>query len=241
MDVPVFLTITGITGFISIIFIYLMIQDIVVAVAIGTLVSLIPYLLRRLKLNKLRSIMSNEFLTLVQKLTQNYNAVHNDMYFALTETQKEINNPQLRRVIIKLISDLQVSRSETNLRESVQVFTYTAGTNWAKRLGSIILKAYLNNENVLDALMTLTKQIEETSEMLEEEKSGMLDVVYNGYLTLPVFICSMFLGYFVTGAQDYFKLQFGYSSTQFLFILSTIGVIFSFIIAHFLKHPKNDL
>ena len=240
-DVPIFLTITSLTGFISAIFIYLIIQDFVIAISLGILVSLIPYLLKRLKLNKLRFIISEEFLTLMQKLTQNYNAAHNDIYYALVETHKEIRNPQLKRVLIKLVSDLQVSRNETELRESIQAFTYTAGTNWSKRLGSIILKAYLNNENVLNALMTLTKQIEWTSEMLEEEKSEMLDVVYNGYLTLPILIGSIILGYIATGVQDYFKLQFGYGSTQFLFILSVIGVIFSFIIARFLKHPKNDL
>ena len=240
-DVPIFLTITSLTGFISAIFIYLIIQDFVIAISLGILVSLIPYLLKRLKLNKLRFIISEEFLTLMQKLTQNYNAAHNDIYYALVETHKEIRNPQLKRVLIKLVSDLQVSRNETELRESIQAFTYTAGTNWSKRLGSIILKAYLNNENVLNALMTLTKQIELTSEMLEEEKSEMLDVVYNGYLTLPILIGSIILGYIATGVQDYFKLQFGYGSTQFLFILSVIGVIFSFIIARFLKHPKNDL
>lgn len=240
-DVPIFLTITGLTCVISAVFVYFMIRDFVVAVLLGMLVSLIPYLLKRLKLNKLRYIVNEEFLTLMQRLTQNYNAAHNDMYYGLVETYKELKNPQLKRVIIKLVSDLQVSRNETELRESIQAFTYTAGTNWSKRLGSIILKAYLNNENVLNALMTLTKQIEDTTEMLEEERSEMLDVVYNGYLTLPILIGSIVLGYVATGVQDYFKLQFGYSSTQFLFILSVIGVIFSFIIARFLKHPKNDL
>jgi heme/copper-type cytochrome/quinol oxidase subunit 4 len=49
------------------------------------------------------------------------------------------------------------------------------------------------NEKVLNTLMVLTKQIEETEEMLEGEKSQTMDSVYNGYLTLPIFIGSLFL------------------------------------------------
>lgn len=240
-DVPVFLMLSGLFGFGVWMIVFLILDDIVISFVIGVLVSIIPYLYLRLRLNNIRHMMSTEFLNIVQLITQNYNAQHYDMYHALIETQKEIKNKTLRKVIVKLISDLQVARSEKELRESIQVFTYTAGTSWSKRLGSIILKAYLYDENVLNALVVLSKQMEQTEEMLEEEKSETLDHVYNGYLTLPIFIASLFLGYFTSGAQDWWKLQFGFSPTLFTFILSVVSVVFSLIIALFLKHPKNDL
>ncbi|MDE3840992.1 hypothetical protein C0966_17145 (plasmid) [Bacillus methanolicus] len=240
-DVPVFLFLSGLLGVISAIFIFVVFGDILIAVIFGILLSLIPYLILRLRLNKIRYLMSLEFLYIVQRLTQNYNAMHYDMYHALSETQKEVKNTSLKKVIVKLISDLQVSRNETELRESIQVFTYTAGTNWSKRLGSIILKAYLYNEKVLNALIVLSKQMEETEEMLEEEKSYTLDTVYNGYVTVPVFIGSLLLGYYTSGAQDWTKLQFGTQWTLLNFLLCVLGVIFSIIISIFLKRPKNDL
>lgn len=240
-DVEIFLVLSGMIGFFGGLFILFAFGDILIAFIFGLLLSLIPYLMLQLRLNKIRYLMSMEFLHIVQRLTQNYNALHYDMYHALTETQKEIKSPELRKVIVKLISDLQVSRNETELRDSVQVFTYTAGTNWSKRLGSIILKAYLYNEKVLNALMVLTKQMEETEEMLEEEKSQTMDSVYNGYLTLPVFLGSLLLGYYSSGAQDWVKLQFGSQWTILLFSLCLLGVVFSIIISIFLKRPKNDL
>lgn len=240
-DLEIFLIVSGLTGLLGGLFIVFAFGDIFIGTIFGALLLLIPYLMLQLRLNKNRYLMSMEFLHIVQRLTQNYNALHYDMYHALAETQKEVKSPELRKVIVKLISDLQVSRNEIELRDSIQVFTYTAGTNWSKRLGSIILKAYLYNEKVLNALMVLTKQMEETEEMLEEEKSQTIDSVYNGYLTLPVFIGSLLLGYYSSGAQDWVQLQFGNQWTFLLFSLCILGVVFSIIISIFLKRPKNDL
>ncbi|KZE68042.1 hypothetical protein AWM68_17890 [Fictibacillus phosphorivorans] len=240
-DVPVFIVLSLFMGIFSALFILITFGDILVSVLFGMLLSMIPYLILRLRLNKIRYLMGQEFLHIVQRLTQNYNAMHYDMYHALSETQKEIKSPVLRKVIVKLISDLQVSRNDDELRDSIRIFTYTAGTNWSKRLGSVILKAYMYNEKVLNALMVLTKQMEDTEEMLEEEKSETLDSVFNGYLTLPLFLGSLVLGYYSSGAQDWTKLQFGSQWTLFLFAVCVLGVTFSIIISIFLKRPKNDL
>lgn len=239
--VEIFLILSSMLGVFSSLFMLIAFGDIFVALLFGILLCVIPYLILKLKLNKIRYKMNNEFLSIVQKLTQNYNAAHYDMYHALSETQKEIQSAELRKVIVKLVSDLQVSRNETELRESIQVFTYTAGTNWAKRLGSIILKAYLYDEKVLNALMVLTKQMEDTEKMLEEEQSQTMDSVYDGYLTLPLFIGSIILGYYSSGAQNWVNLQFGSQWTILLFSICLVGVVFSIIISAFLKRPKNDL
>ncbi|MDD9309781.1 hypothetical protein PUS82_00350 [Cytobacillus firmus] len=240
-EVSAFLITSVILGIFTLIFILMVLGDLFVAIVFGLLISLIPYILLRLKLNKIRHHLDLEFLHIVQRLTQNYNAMQNDMYFALSETQKEIQSPLLKKVIIRLISDLQVSRNEAELKESVKVFTYTAGTNWAKRLGSIILKAYLHNEKVLNALIVLTKQMEDTEEMLEEEKSQTMDTVINGYITLPVFVASLVLGFYTSGAQDWWKLQFGSKWPMLFFLFCVIGVVFSIITSVFLKRPRNDL
>lgn len=241
VNVQMFLGLSGIMGVASWIFILYIMGDIVIATIASGLIASIPYLVLQLRLSKVRYAMSNDFLQIVQSLTRNYNANQFDMYYALTETQKDIKSPILRKVIINLITDLQLSRNDYELQESIQVFVYTSGTSWAKRLGSIIIKAYSNSENVLNALMVLSSQMEDTTEMLEEEQTQTMDTVFNGYLTLPVLIASLILGYFTAGAQDWFQLQFANKWPLLLLFISTLGVIFSFIIAQFLKRPKNDL
>ncbi|WP_066412855.1 hypothetical protein [Sutcliffiella cohnii] len=222
-------------------FSFLSFRDMVFSMVIATLVGLIPYMILQIRLRNLRHIVSNDFLTIVQTLAQNYNSSQYDMYHALVETSKDIKNKSLRQIINRLISDLQVSRNEEEIRLSIELFVYTAGSSWAKRLGNIILKAYLNDERVINTLLNLIRQIEETEEMLEEEKSNAMDSVWNGYLTLPIFIASLFLGYYTSGAQDWFELQFGFVWTRMLFVLCMILVAFSIIISMILKKPKNDI
>ncbi|NRD80836.1 hypothetical protein HPT25_26265 [Bacillus sp. BRMEA1] len=240
-DVLILVTFSALIGITSCLFMLISFGDLLTSLLFGILLSTMPYLYLRVRLNKLRYRMSVDFIYIVQRLTQHYNALHHDIYHALAETQKEITDPVLRKVLIRLISDLQVSRNEHDLRKSIKVFIYTSGTNWSKRLGSIILKAFLYKENVLNALIVLTKQMEETSEMLEEEKSQTIDAVYNGYLTIPLFIGSLFLGKYTANSQNWFSLQFGNKWNLFLFCLSLLGVLFSVIISSFLKRPKNDL
>lgn len=240
-DVAAFIIITGSLFLITVGYILFNFHDIVLALTIGVIVGFIPYMTLQVRLIKLRYLMGEDFLSIVQTLTQQYNAHAHDMYYALVETQKTIQNVELRKVFIRLISDLQVSRNEQELRLSISVFVYTAGSSWAKRLGNIMLKSYLQNENVLSTLLVLTRQIEEIESMLEQEKSQTLDAVYNGYLTVPILIASLFLGYSVSGAQDWFQLQFHNFWTLLLFTISCVGVVFSIFISLILKRPKNDI
>lgn len=241
LNVVSFLVTTILLFIFTFIIVVMKYQDGFLALTLGALISAIPYMMLHIKLRKLRYLMGNEFLPIVHALTQNYNANHYDMYYALRETQKGIEDPNLRKVLLKLVSDLQVSRNESELRMSVQVFVYTAGTSWAKRLGNIIIKAYLFDENVLKTLLILTKQIEDTEEMLEQEKSNTLDTVYNGYFTLIILFASLVLGFYVSGAQDWVALQFENKWSLLTLTLSSTGVVFSLIISSIIKRPKNDL
>ncbi|MFC0273782.1 hypothetical protein ACFFIX_20555 [Metabacillus herbersteinensis] len=240
-EVLSFLVITSLLFLFMTTLVFIQFKDIFFAAILGALVGMIPYMVLQLRLRKLRFLMGTEFLSIVQSLTQNYNANSYDMYHALIETQKKIESKQLRTVFLKLISDLQVSKNEDELRLSVTVFVYTAGSSWAKRLGNIIVKSYLYHENVLNTLLVLTRQIEETEEMLEQEKSHTLDSVFNGYLTVPVFILSVILGYFIAGPQDWFKLQFQNPWALSVITMASIGVVFSVFISMMLKRPKNDI
>lgn len=220
---------------------YIKFSDWIGALIISICIGAVPYLALQMKLRMIRNQVSEEILSIVQTITQQYSANSYDIYHALIESYKEIQNKELRRVFTRLISELQVSRNEEQLREVIEIFIYSSNTSWAKRLGSILLKAYLANENVLNALLVLSRQIEQTQEMLEEEKSHSMDNVANGFITVPIFIGSIGLGYYTSGAQDWFKLQFDNQYALTLIVASFIGVIFSVFIGLILRKPKNDL
>jgi len=240
-DILSFVIITSMLFIFSLVVSVLLFGDVIFSIFISLLVAIIPYMGLHLRLRNIRSKVGDEFLNVVQTLAQNYNAAQYDMYTALAQTAKVIQDHQLKRVFMNLISELQISRNEREIRLAIDLFVYSAGSNWSKRLGNVILKAYLNDENVINTLLTLIKQIEETEEMLEEEKSHALDAVWNGYLTVPLFFASLILGYYVSGAQDWFHLQFGNYWTRFLVVVSGVLVFFSVYISLILKKPKNDI
>ncbi|WP_209124352.1 hypothetical protein [Alkalihalobacillus sp. BA299] len=240
-DILAFFIVTSCAFIFTLIFSFLSFGDLFFAFFLAILVGLIPYMILQIRLRNLRYSVGSDFLSIIQMLAQNYNSAQYDMYHALVETSKEVKNKALRQVLIRLISDLQVSRNEQEIRLSIELFIFTAGSSWAKRLGNIILKSYLYDEKVLNTLLTLIRQIEETEEMLEEEKSHALDSVWNGYLTVPIFIASLILGYYVSGAQDWFHLQFGNVWTRMLFVVCIVLVVFSVITSMILKKPKNDI
>jgi hypothetical protein len=216
-------------------------HDVIVAALIGAFTGLIPYLLLRIRLRAIQTSVGNELTPIVQILIQNYNASNYDIYRGMLLTSQQIKNRAMKKVFIRLISDMQVSRGEKEIKDAINLFVYTCGTKMAKRLGNIILKAYLHDERVIRALLTLGKTMEDNEEMLEEEKSAATDTILNGLITLPLFVSSLFLGKFVAGPANYFDLQFGRTWTLFLFILITCLVVLSIIIVLMLRSPKNDL
>jgi hypothetical protein len=240
-DVAAFYVVTSLLSGFTFVVAFLKFQDWIGALLIAACIGAIPYLSLQMKLRIVRNSVSDEILTIIQTITQQYSANSYDIYYALVESYKEIENRELRRVFTRLISELQVSRNEDQLREVIEIFVYSSNSNWAKRLGSILLKAYLTNENVLNALLVLSRQVEQTQEMLEEEKSQSMDSVANGFITVPIFVGSIGLGYYTSGAQDWFNLQFDNNYALSLFVASLIGVIFSVFISLILKKPKNDL
>lgn len=215
--------------------------DLILSLLFGTFVGIIPYIILQIRLYTIRNHVGNDLGPIVQMLIQNYNSNQYDIYRALLITSQQTKNKTLKRVFVRLISDMQVSRGEKEIKEAIQLFIYTCKNNWAKRLGNAIIKAYLYDERITRALLTLGKQMESNQEMLEEEKSSSTDTVWNGVITVPVFVASIFLANYVTGPEDYFKLQFENFWTLLLFISSLCMTILSVLFSYLLRNPKNDL
>ncbi|NLP52201.1 hypothetical protein [Bacillus sp. RO1] len=216
-------------------------EDLVISLIFAILVSIIPYTILQIKLRSARNTIGNQVNKVTEMLVSSYSASGYNIYEALKYTHAHIEEPSLKRVFSKLINDLQTARNDEELRTTIDVFIYTCGNTWSKRLGNVILKAYVYHENVANTLLTLQSQMQNTEKMLEQEKSNSMDAVYDGYLPIFIFPASIGLAYYVTGPQDWFKLQFGQTWSLFLFIVCAIFTIFSLMVSLLLRKPKNDL
>ncbi|MCK6259597.1 hypothetical protein LCY76_23810 [Fictibacillus sp. KIGAM418] len=236
-----FILLTSVLFLFTLLVMIVNLKDIVFSLVIGTFVASLPYLILLIRLRNIRTNVGNDLTPVVQMLIQNYTASNYDVYRALFLTTQQIDNKVLKKVFVRLISDMQISRGEEEIREAVKLFIYTCGNNWSKRLGNIVQKAYLFDERITRALLTLGKQMEDNEEMLEEELSSATDTIMNGWITGPLFIASLFLCKYVSKPYDYLSLQFENKWALLLFILSLSFTIASVVITLLLRSPKNDL
>ncbi|MFE8703933.1 hypothetical protein ACFYKX_25505 [Cytobacillus sp. FJAT-54145] len=236
-----FITFSICLGLLTFVLLLVKFQDAVVGLLVSSIVLVIPYTVLLVRLRGTRNTIGNSLISVLEILVHAYNASSNDMYQALKLTHASIKEPELRRLFIKLISDLQTSSNEEELRETIDLFIYTCGNLWAMRLGNIILKSYLHQENVLNALLQLQNQMINNAKMLEEEKAESFDAFTNSLLALVLFPVSLVGGYFVVRPRDWLHFQFGEKTTLFVFILTSVMVVVAFLVGLIIRKPKNDL
>lgn len=236
-----FLYFSGAIGLFTFVLIVVKFHDAFLGLIIGGVISLIPYIIILVKLKTTQNTIGNELTNIIELLIHGYSASSYDIYQALKTTHANIREPELRRLFVKLISDLQTAKNDEEMRLSIDLFIYTAGNSWAMRLGNIILKAYVNQENVLNALLQLQSQMINNEKMLEQEKSGSYDAFANAALGLILFPVSLVGAKFVTRPQSWIHLQFGEKYALLLFIVTTVMVTIAFLVGLLIRKPKNDL
>lgn len=218
-------------------------HDLVLGFIIAVSASIIPYFFLRIRVNKIRTAVGNEILVVLRSLSQNYSTVGNDIRRALLKTLDDIDSEDFKKVFYGLLTDMQSAKNEDEIRLAIDAFTYGlgGGSSWARRLGGVIRKSYIHKENVLETLLTLTRQIEATEEMLAQEKSKNLDTLMTGYGAIPSVAISVLLGKMISGGQNWYKLQFETPYALITLILAIVLSIISLALSILLINPKNDL
>jgi hypothetical protein len=228
-------------GLITFVLLVVKFQDAFLGLVIGSIVALVPYMFLSVRLKNMRTTVGDQITNIVEILIHSYSAYSNDMYQALKHTQSNIQEPELRRILVRLISDLQISRDENELRESVDLFIYTCGNSWAMRLGNIILKSYLHQENVLSALLQLQNQMINNQKMLEEEKSESYDAFAEAMLAIILYPSALIGSYYVVRPLSWVSLQFEHKWTFLTFILTSVMTVIAILVGFLIRKPKNDL
>lgn len=217
--------------------------DIVVGVFVSLGAATIPYCGIKIRMNKLRHSISADILNVLRSLSQNYSVSGNDIRRALIKTTDDVVNKDFKKILYGLLSDMQSAKNEEELRASIDTFTYSlgGGSSWARRLGGVIRKSHIHKENVLETLLTLTKQIEATEEMLEQEKSKNIDTLMTGYGAIPSLLISVGLGKMIASGQNWIALQFGTSYCLAILVATAVLSVIATALSMLLGKPGNDL
>lgn len=201
----------------------------------------IPYLYLYVKVRTIQNKIGDSFITIVETLVHSYSATRGDIYSALTMTQKQLEDKESKRLLGRLIADLQTAHDENSLKEVIDMFIFTTGNSWGMRLGNIILKAYVYQENVNSALLTLQRQMIVHRKMLEEEKVGAADVSAQAILAVILFPISLIGVHYIVQPQNWFVLQFSEKIAFSSFIFTTLFVMIAALIGYIVRKPSTDL
>lgn len=232
---------SGAYGVVGLLITFIASKQVVLSLGVASLFAMIPYMILTVKVNTIRKKVGEDFLKFVQIFTQQYNANSNDIMASLRATLRNLESTEMRVMITRLISEINQTREERGVRRAVNEFVYVSGTSWAKRLGSIIVRGYIDQYDVGEQLAFLEKQVMETEEMIEKESAIVKDVSAQAFIMPFILIGSIFLSWYTTKVSGYWEIQFGTTVPLLLLIFSVIGTFFGVIIGVLILNTKNDI
>lgn len=216
-------------------------QDFLFTLTIAVFAGMVPYLLRRMRLNRIRLTSSMQLLEMIPNLLQHYQSTNQDIYFALLRTMEDMETQYLKQILQNLLNHMQINRNRQRLKQKVDLFIFSIQSNLSKRLGRLIFKAYIEKTNITDSLVQLEKDVRRAKQLMEFQKTQGFDTIMLGYASIVTFPGSLILGYYASGPQNYFYYQFQTQVGLSLFIVCTIASLFGIIVATVMRRPKADL
>lgn len=215
-------------------------EDLYISSAIAIFASIIPYLYLKVKFRKRKGSVSNHITSIIEEMIHHYSANGHDMYKTVKGVAQNTKNQHYRRLFLQIASAMHL-RQESAVREAVDLLIFSIGGTWSKRLGNIIITGYIRSDSVMKALVHLSHDAQNTEGMLKEEKAASFGTVIAAWATVPFFIGTLVINFYLTRAFDYWEVEFGNPVLIFLVVMTCVMICVSLIAALYIRNPKNDL
>jgi Flp pilus assembly protein TadB len=216
--------------------IYSLTKDLPTSVALSIFTAGIPYFTLWVKLNRIRAKSSYDLLPATNKLLQKYRSNDANLYHALREAVDEIEGP-IRSAFSTIVNAIQHRR---NVEDAVHLFHYQIKTSWSLQLAIIILEGIKENKIIDNALERITRDMTETSIIMEKEKSENRDAVQLGFFPIVALPITLLINDKISGGRA-LKYHF-YDPVGLKVLIITIVVCsFSFLVALIMAKPRNDI
>ncbi len=220
--------------------IYMLLYDVLIALAVAMFFSLMPYTILRLRLVTKRLKTSMAFMNNFHLIIQSYHSTGNNGYHMIMNLCKDIEHKELKNSFMKLLAAMQRDRHEEDLKEVVRVFAYTINSSFAIRFGNLLVKSYLYQSDISLPLKDLNQDISERKNDLEKEKSQNVEVKILGYLPIIVLPIFVFVAYKFSVLYNFWDL---FTSTLpiTIFIIATVYSIISLFLVLIFSKPRSDV
>ena len=241
------ITVTQYKTFTIVIFLFVFLNsfrfvNIVISVLLSAFMAAIPYLIIRLKLEKLRSLGSNEAEILISELLIKYKIKNFNMEEAIEEVMDSKGIVNTRQILSKLLIKLRSTRVDSELRDATRLFAYSIDTNWARMLASNIYQSSLSGINVSLSLEDILLQLREARKLKEERKRETAEPrrIFYSIPLIYAFLHIIGIKYMGVDVNHYLKNQFTTPQGLLLLGLSFAGFVVTFFFLSLLNNKKFD-
>ncbi|WP_202078156.1 hypothetical protein [Caldalkalibacillus salinus] len=235
-----FIFLTLVLFSVSTILLTMALQDIILGLFLGLLIGSLPYTTARIRLSGLRARNSITFLNIFHIILSHYQSTGKDIYFTLVNTLQQVQDPDMKQTLIKLVNAMQVQKSPREFDRAVQVFIYSIDSQFAKRFGKLVLKAHISRADIFQSLVHLDQDIRKRKVDIEEETTRNQDTVWQGYFSMFALPLAIFFSYQMSGVLNYWYF-FTQKTTLSLFILCLVLSGLSTLMASAMRKPKADI
>ncbi|MFD1674150.1 hypothetical protein [Alicyclobacillus fodiniaquatilis] len=206
----------------------------------GLVLAICPYIYLIARRHMLSIRNSYDIGPVVKALIPKYRASHRNMRHALPLLTKTETQTPFVRALARLHLKLNRAHSSEHAQEIIRNFNAQTGTDWSKRLSSLIYKAYIENIDVEDALVKLEEDITATQAAMKDGRTERMDTFLLGIL--PVFALPGGLALlYIAVTRNAFHYQFGTPQGIKSFVMSLVVSLAAALVGIIFNRPKQDI
>ena len=209
------------------------------------LASFIPYLILRIRLEKIRVSSSYEGETLLSELTDNYKIYYYNMREAVEKTADSIQDaPNSRRILTDLARGLERAGSEKAVARLLKEFALSIDTSWSETLNNLMYFAIIKGIKVEEALEDLETTIMKAREVEEYSRRQMNEPKLIIRYLIPVCYLLTVIGgirFFGLETAEFFNYQFQKEAGATWFTIFSMIYIISYMANLYFSQNKLDL
>ena len=229
MDPGLYLQVT-IVLFILLFFIGLQNVSIFSAAVISVVISAMPYLLLRVRLESIRRKGSYEGERLITEFLNQYRICTGNIYRTIEQVVVVSAGTKIcNRMLFQLLVEIRNTGDPERIKNASVRFSYGINTNWSRMLANNIRLAAENGTDITLALEDILIQLREARTMIEERKRMNAEASRMTIFLSPMLYCgTMFMSvkYLDLTLFKLIKNQF-YTEQGFLLLLL---IVFTFLI-----------
>ncbi len=226
-------------------FIFFLLQSIIIGLFSGIVLMCTPYLILRIKLEFLRINSSKEADLVIGGILNYYKLNYCNMKEAIEKTALELTDaPNSKVILMNLAKDLNNAKDEDDIQEHLEKMKYGFGTTWASVLSSNIYFAEVLGIKVTTSLIDLLNLIKNNRKIIEFEKrennEGNLIMKYLVPLTyiLSIAIACYFFDFTIVKFIEY---QFFTTTGLLWFLIICITSFIGYVVIFLLSKRKMDV